>query len=395
MYSQTDILQKLSDHSLTCVTLIELDCHTQLMALLSSDNQLIFHSSIIALINISKTETGRKAVLSLNPLYTVVDIVSSHDNHSQLLAGDLLLLLSLDLSSQQEIKDFDLLPDCIVLIQSATLSEDVKKKVLKALQKILVEEELMEEFRIHGGIPILVKAISFGNGVPANSAFLHSCLQLLSALCIYDPCAKQIVECNGIYHISRHLTIGKTSNEQRKLNADVFRTLRYLFSLESNRRPLKRLFPTHIFEAFIDVGHYVYSLDAYSHLCQMLETLSPDEENALKVNISSLDQNKEPIGSVGGYSVLEVLGSGAYGIVYKVRKAGKAGSLYAMKEIKNTHPALGGAKSQRERAESAERIVSEVAMTHQNLSHSNIVRYHKCFQVIRTLILKLKVLVSQ
>lgn len=38
----------------------------------------------------------------------------------------------------------------------------------------------------------------------------------------------------------------------------------------------------------------------------------------MQANIEGIDQNKAPIFSIGGYAVLELLGSGAFGSVYKV-----------------------------------------------------------------------------
>ena len=55
------------------------------------------------------------------------------------------------------------------------------------------------------------------------------------------------------------------------LRTYVFRGLRYLFSVERNRKAFKRLFPPDLFAAFIDVGHYNTSLAAYASLVQRFE----------------------------------------------------------------------------------------------------------------------------
>jgi len=48
------------------------------------------------------------------------------------------------------------------------------------------------------------------------------------------------------------------------LKTYIFRALRYLFSMERNRKVFKRLFPPDLFALFIDIGHYNTSLNAYA-----------------------------------------------------------------------------------------------------------------------------------
>ena len=58
------------------------------------------------------------------------------------------------------------------------------------------------------------------------------------------------------------------------LQANAFRTLRFLFSMERNRKLFKRLFPPTLFEMFIDIGHYRKDIAAYRPLVDKLHTLS-------------------------------------------------------------------------------------------------------------------------
>ena len=53
----------------------------------------------------------------------------------------------------------------------------------------------------------------------------------------------------------------------------AFRTLRFLFSMERNRRMFKQLFPAELFEMFIDVGHYNKDLKAYKQVVDKLNSL--------------------------------------------------------------------------------------------------------------------------
>ena len=53
----------------------------------------------------------------------------------------------------------------------------------------------------------------------------------------------------------------------------AFRTLRFLFSMERNRRMFKQLFPAELFETFIDVGHYNKDLKAYKKVVDKVNSL--------------------------------------------------------------------------------------------------------------------------
>ena len=61
----------------------------------------------------------------------------------------------------------------------------------------------------------------------------------------------------------------------------------------------------------------------------------------------------------------------------QVRKPHSDGFL-ALKEIRCTHPSLG--KTLDERSRALGRLMTEVNMVREQLRHSNVVTYHKCFQ---------------
>ena len=383
-YISLDIMQKvthcISSHSI----LFEYDAHKQLLFLLEANHYQIIQSSMNALINFSKTPSGREAVLECYPFNTILHIISSYDQSSQLLGGDLFLLLSQECDAQNQIKEQDLLCPCLSLIQSNSHPLYVKQRILESLDWLLDDQDLVNDFRSLGGIPVVMVLIhpKPSNSGPEYCKVLNACFTLLTRLSLNDICAKQIVDCNGLYLLTHYLvTTDIASNEQNhNLLKYCLRTLRYLFSLERNRRLFKLLFPIHIFEDFINIGHYVHNLSAYSKLVDSLELLSPEEKLTLKTNQKSLNQSNNPLYAIGEFDVLEFLGTGAYGSVYKVRK-GSCGSLYALKEIRANHPALGTFKTPQERSENIGRIMSEVAMIHEKLQHPNIVHYYKCFEV--------------
>ena len=63
------------------------------------------------------------------------------------------------------------------------------------------------------------------------------------------------------------------TNTTALFQMSAFRTLRFLFSMERNRRMFKQLFPAELFEMFIDVGHYNKDLKAYKQVVDKLNSL--------------------------------------------------------------------------------------------------------------------------
>lgn len=146
--------------------------------------------------------------------------------------------------------------------------------------------------------------------------------------------------------------------------------------MERNRPLFKRLFPTDLFEIFIDIGHYVRDISAYEELVSRLNLLVEDELKQIAENIESINQNKAPSKYIGNYAILDHLGSGAFGCVYKVRKR-SGQNLLAMKEVNLHNPAFG--KDKKDRDSSVKNIVSELTIIKEQLYHPNVVRYHKTF----------------
>uniref|UniRef100_A0A3P8U530 NIMA related kinase 10 n=1 Tax=Amphiprion percula TaxID=161767 RepID=A0A3P8U530_AMPPE len=156
----------------------------------------------------------------------------------------------------------------------------------------------------------------------------------------------------------------------------AFRTLRFLFSVERNRHLFKRLFPTDLFELFIDVGHYVRDLTAYEGLQTKVSLYTEVELDSLNESIEVVDQNRPPLRVINGYSILDHLGTGAFGSVFKVLKQ-SGQNLLALKEVNLHNPAFG--KDKKSRDSNVEKIISELTIIKEQMTHPNIVKYYKTF----------------
>ena len=69
------------------------------------------------------------------------------------------------------------------------------------------------------------------------------------------------------------------------------------------------------------------------NMCGGLARLQENSLDEIKDNLEAINQNKTATHHIGDYAVLELLGSGAFGSVYKVRKKTAGQSFLAMKEV--------------------------------------------------------------
>ena len=359
-------MQKCSTLSTTHTLLLASSSHQHIAELVLSPDLPIACSSLSTLINFSKTEPGLLAVCDLNLCEVLVSILlHQQDAIAQQLASDLLLLLSQQAVTQQQLKESDLLSSLLTLFKSK--DPHLQQRIVASLERLLTDTELLEEFRQAGGIPLVLSILTqhTENGVKEKTAaLLCACCSLLARLSINDTCAVEIVKTNGVYLLAL-LAIPQTEQQDTgstwliPLHQQALRTLRFLFSLEQNRQLFKQLFPTDVLEKFIDIGHYVHDLGHYLSLATTLYSLPELKLSAIHKNIAGFNQHKQHLCSIAGYQVIALLGSGAYGSVYKARK-GPLGSLFAMKEISTTHALLGKTLDSRE--ESIGSIMSEVLL---------------------------------
>uniref|UniRef100_A0A3Q4HBK7 NIMA-related kinase 10 n=1 Tax=Neolamprologus brichardi TaxID=32507 RepID=A0A3Q4HBK7_NEOBR len=207
-------------------------------------------------------------------------------------------------------------------------------------------------------------------------ALQSACCTALTEMSLDDTSAHHIVQENGIYIIAKLIIPCDSGQTITSLQCYAFRALRFLFSVERNRHLFKRLFPTDLFELFIDVGHYVRDLAAYEGLQTKVSLYTKEELDNLRGGIETVDQNRPPLRVISGYSVLDHLGTGAFGSVFKVQKQ-SGQNILALKEVNLHNPAFG--KDKKSRDSNVEKIISELTIIKEQMTHPNIVKYYRTF----------------
>ncbi|XP_065740862.1 serine/threonine-protein kinase Nek10 isoform X4 [Phocoena phocoena] len=333
--------------------------HKTLVNLLSARDTNVLLGALLAVASLAESPECREKISELNIVENLLMILHEYDLLSKRLSAELLRLLCAERQVRQQVKLYEGVPILLSLLHSDHLQ--LLWSVVWILVQICEDPETSVEIRIWGGIKQLLHILrgdrnfvsdcsSIGSLSSANAAGriqqLHlsedfspreiqentfslqaACCAALTELVLDDTNAHQVVQVralffqeNGIYTIAKLILRNKQKNAAKTnlLQCYAFRALRFLFSMERNRPLFKRLFPTDLFEIFIDIGHYVRDISAYEELVSKLNLLVEDELKQIAENIESVNQNKAPSKYIGNYAVLDHLGSGAFGCVYKL-----------------------------------------------------------------------------
>ncbi|CAH1790420.1 unnamed protein product [Owenia fusiformis] len=423
----TNIFQKLSAVVPQRELLVACGAHKPLVLLLSSSDVIVLHCSLYALISLAQSDKPRSLIGELNSVEMLLRILQDYDILSKKLAANLLRTLCADDQVKEMVKVYDGVPILLSLLHS----DNVKLlwNVVWCIVQLAEDQDTSNDIRQMGGIPIILSllhdrkfvtdrsstvttgpASATVNGrTPAVTMTIEediwsmvkdcqkkgdelrehqlslksACCASLTELVLNDTNAQMIVQSNGVFSLAILILPAQSYNSEKDrksvemLQANAFRALRFLFSMERNRRLFKRLFPPSLFEMFIDIGHYIRDLSKYKRLVDKLNSLGEDAIEEIKERIVATNQNKEPNKYIGDYAIMELLGTGAFGSVYKVKKKNAGQTYMALKEIFATNPTFG--KTTREKEKSIGEIISELTIIKEQLKHPNVVRYYKTF----------------
>ncbi|XP_011899190.1 PREDICTED: serine/threonine-protein kinase Nek10 isoform X5 [Cercocebus atys] len=358
--------------------------HKTLVNLLGARDTNVLLGSLLALASLAESPECREKISELNIVENLLMILHEYDLLSKRLTAELLRLLCAEPQVKEQVKLYEGIPVLLSLLHSDHLK--LLWSVVWILVQVCEDPETSVEIRIWGGIKQLLHILrgdrnfvsdrsSIGSLSSANAAGriqqLHLSEDLSPREIQENTFSLQAACCAALTEL-----VLNDTNAHQVVQCYAFRALRFLFSMERNRPLFKRLFPTDLFEIFIDIGHYVRDISAYEELVSKLNLLVEDELKQIAENIESINQNKAPSKYIGNYAILDHLGSGAFGCVYKVRKR-SGQNLLAMKEVNLHNPAFG--KDKKDRDSSVRNIVSELTIIKEQLYHPNVVRYYKTF----------------
>ena len=125
------------------------------------------------------------------------------------------------------------------------------------------------------------------------------------------------------------------SNKKNLISNEILtiRILRLIYSLDYNKKYFKNYFPEKIlFEHFIKIGDYQSSINYYEKFIEFFNKLNLEQILYMKKTINSINTTTliNNNNNIGGFEIIEMIGKGGFGSVFKVKKNSK---IFAMKII--------------------------------------------------------------
>eukprot|EP00873_Tetraselmis_striata_P016601 jgi/Tetstr1/436865/TSEL_025641.t1 len=384
------IVKKLSAEERCYNELVDAGMSGTLLSLLNTTDPALLPLLMVALIGLATSPEHAETVFAPGEATDTFDLLlrmlNEYDLPYKRLAADLLSLATRRKSARRDLLQVN--PFGKILGQLHSGDRQLVQTLLRLLNHMTVDSESVTEICQIGGIPVIVSLLSPSDGLaesiltPGRVAEIQTVCLLMCRMAEDDESAYQMRQCNAVYLLGKLLlhsfcTDPSFQEDAALLKAHLFMTLRFLFSMERNRKVFKRLFPPNLFATFIDVGHYQFGLPQYSDLVQRWDKLSEKAVQSMAAALEDINLFKgDAQRCVRDYAILELLGAGAFGAVYKARRMGGE-MLVALKELPLSNVGLFGATSEEKNA-GVGTLTSEVEILSQ-LNHPNIVAYYESF----------------
>ncbi|KAK3288119.1 hypothetical protein CYMTET_4424 [Cymbomonas tetramitiformis] len=368
------IIKKLATDGKLVQKLMEYKVHETLVYLLRTGELSLLPLLLVALMSLAERPECSNAIGELDCVDVLLRVLEEYAIQLKGLAADVLATLCRQPANCLELLHLGGIPKLLSMLH--TEDQGLLEALLRLLCHITVDVALVQEFRYSGGIPVICSLLGAGqSGVKHGEGVVCALCLAITKLAMDDETAYQIRQQNGVYLLGLLLVDSCTSD---KVKAYVFRALRYLFSMERNRKIFKRIFPPELYGPFIDAGHYETDLELYKDLTRRMNALNPEVLESIRACLADINQLQDlsRLKWVRGYAMEEELGRGAFGCVYQVRKE-KGETLFAMKELSLNDVGIFGATIE-ERNEEVLKLNSEVRILSE-LDHPNIVRHYESF----------------
>ena len=263
----------------------------------------------------------------------------------------------------------------LILKEHQNLNKELISRILFLIQSIYKKESFSDNIINIEAIQNLFDILLDKN---SNNSFVYiNILKLIASFAQLDD-LKIILGSKWLDSLFNLLTqyslkLNKIKDDKQKkdlLDAQnlILLILRIIFSLEKNKKYFKPL-PNKIFTSFVDI----VESQNYSSFLNTFNSLSEKELLEFSNKYKELSNNETEIGKmIGEYKIIEMIGKGGFGSVYKVKLNDK---YFAMKKTKLDEKQM---KFIREHPNEIDKGINEIKIW-KKFNHPNIVKYYNSF----------------
>lgn len=350
--------------------MFERSVHRTLALLLSSDEFFVLQTVIVALTHMASSTEFPEAMQHLHYMEPIVQLLSDSERALKAQCAELVARLALFESCRTELQVLGATPVIFNLLESD--DHELVALGLRILTATVLNRDTLHEIKATNRIVDVVRLLD----PTQNPLVVHADVVCLSCslLCnlVVDRDLSGLVRAHGGIELLGLLLLDRPwGNTELPALEQVFQTMRFLFGLERNRKVFKKIFPVHIFTAFVDVGPYVRDLTHYQPLVQAFQSATGYALSTMRASIDTMRAREAQVTErqVGEYILLDLLGQGAYGSVWEATMPTRD-LKWAVKEVP-----LSAASEINARPDRLQREVEILSHLH----HPNVVRFYKSF----------------
>lgn len=158
----------------------------------------------------------------------------------------------------------------------------LKIALLNCIQKLLAKAECIYDFKVQGVLSVLETMLSTSGNFIEISLIVE-----ISSLLVFDDDLNLKFVDSALGHVIRLLVRTHPSNHHllkfedveeehekqavKELELLLFRLLRFIFSIEKNRKIFKSIFPPTLLGPFIDIGNFVKQVNKYRQVAAVYD----------------------------------------------------------------------------------------------------------------------------
>ena len=313
------IMKRLAENEAMSEQMMSFEIPEVLTYMLGSSHVIVTRAALEALIALSKkyevfSEKIRDVLEKTCIIELLLRIISEYDGEFIQLSANLLNILCYKEEMSRQVRNQR---GNLILVNQLKKSKELSITLCLSLVilALCMETDNIKEFRTLGLVGLMIKNIESSQ----NPLEIINSLKILIDMTLDDE-TSYYIRVHGSFGITSLIFQYHPSQYPEDLADDIkpglyevqlnaLQCIRFLYSVERNRKYFRKVFPPQIFASFIDIGNYVKGVSNYQSTLKLINSLGQDDVENIKEGLFSLKESPESIHTreIAGYNIGEIL----------------------------------------------------------------------------------------